>query len=131
MLFLAVKNLVQQKTRPLISVGGVAFSEVLIMSIQGLYMGSSGSEKSNLLSMIGALLSPTAGRVLISGRDRSALGPPQLSRLRLKEFGFLLQPGWRWSNPSSDTGRGTCPGTSPEGRNSVWSSPGPWRRNPG
>ncbi|WLQ08269.1 ABC transporter permease [Arthrobacter oryzae] len=39
MLFLAVKNLVQEKTRLLISVGGVAFSVLLIMSIQGLYQG--------------------------------------------------------------------------------------------
>ena len=39
MLFLAVKNLVQEKTRLLISVGGVAFSVLLIVSIQGLYQG--------------------------------------------------------------------------------------------
>ena len=39
MLFLAIKNLVQEKTRLLISVGGVAFSVLLIMSIQGLYQG--------------------------------------------------------------------------------------------
>ncbi|MBA4101321.1 MAG: hypothetical protein C0488_03685, partial [Arthrobacter sp.] len=39
MLFLAVKNLVQEKTRLLISIGGVAFSVLLIMSIQGLYQG--------------------------------------------------------------------------------------------
>lgn len=39
MLFLAVRNLVQEKTRLLISVGGVAFSVLLIMSIQGLYQG--------------------------------------------------------------------------------------------
>lgn len=39
MLFPAVKNLVQEKTLLLISVGGVAFSVLLIMSIQGLYQG--------------------------------------------------------------------------------------------
>ncbi|NSX38521.1 ABC transporter permease [Pseudarthrobacter oxydans] len=39
MLFLAIKNLVQEKTRLLISVGGVAFSVLLILSIQGLYQG--------------------------------------------------------------------------------------------
>lgn len=39
MLFLAIKNLVQEKTRLLVSVGGVAFSVLLIMSIQGLYQG--------------------------------------------------------------------------------------------
>lgn len=39
MLFLAIRNLMQEKTRLLISVGGVAFSVLLIMSIQGLYQG--------------------------------------------------------------------------------------------
>lgn len=39
MLLLAVKNLVQEKARLLISIGGVAFSVLLIMSIQGLYQG--------------------------------------------------------------------------------------------
>jgi putative ABC transport system permease protein len=39
MLFLAVKNLLQEKTRLIISVGGVAFSVLLIMSLQGLYQG--------------------------------------------------------------------------------------------
>jgi putative ABC transport system permease protein len=38
-LLLAVKNLVQEKVRLLISIGGVAFSVLLIMSIQGLYQG--------------------------------------------------------------------------------------------
>ncbi|WP_346926997.1 ABC transporter ATP-binding protein [uncultured Arthrobacter sp.] len=56
-----------------------------------LVMGPSGSGKTTLLSMIGTLMSPTTGRILISGQDTSALGPAQLSRLRLKEFGFVFQ----------------------------------------
>lgn len=56
-----------------------------------LVMGPSGSGKTTLLSMIGTLMSPTAGRIFISGRDTSTLGPAQLSRLRLKEFGFVFQ----------------------------------------
>ncbi|GAB4098870.1 ABC transporter permease [Sinomonas halotolerans] len=39
MLFLALKNLLQERTRLLISVGGVAFSVLLIMTLQGLYQG--------------------------------------------------------------------------------------------
>lgn len=39
MFFLARKNLFQEKTRLLISVGGVAFSVVLIMVLAGLYRG--------------------------------------------------------------------------------------------
>lgn len=39
MLFLAVKNLFQERMRLVISAGGVAFSVLLIMSLQGLYQG--------------------------------------------------------------------------------------------
>src|SRR3990167_2989890 len=39
MLLIAVRNLFQEKTRLLISVGGVAFSIVLIMVLTGLYRG--------------------------------------------------------------------------------------------
>lgn len=56
-----------------------------------LVMGPSGSGKTTLLSMIGTLMSPTAGRILISGQDTSVLSPAQLSRLRLHEFGFVFQ----------------------------------------
>jgi len=56
-----------------------------------LVMGPSGSGKTTLLSMIGTLMSPTTGRILISGQDTSTLGPAQLSRLRLQEFGFVFQ----------------------------------------
>ena len=39
MLFIALKNLLQEKTRLLISVGGVAFSVLLILILLGLYQG--------------------------------------------------------------------------------------------
>ncbi|MDP2721020.1 MAG: FtsX-like permease family protein [bacterium] len=39
MLFIALKNLFQEKTRLLISVGGVAFSALLIIVLVGLYQG--------------------------------------------------------------------------------------------
>ena len=39
MLFIALKNLFQEKTRLFISIGGVAFSVLLILILQGLYQG--------------------------------------------------------------------------------------------
>ncbi|MEO5316531.1 ATP-binding cassette domain-containing protein [Pseudarthrobacter sp. AG30] len=56
-----------------------------------LVMGPSGSGKTTLLSMIGTLMSPTSGRILIAGQDTSTLSPAQLSRMRLREFGFVFQ----------------------------------------
>lgn len=54
-----------------------------------LVMGPSGFGKTTLLSMIGTLMSPTTGRIFISGQDTSTLAPAQMSRLR--EFGFAFQ----------------------------------------
>lgn len=56
-----------------------------------LVMGPSGSGKTTLLSMIGTLMRPTVGRILVSGQDTSTLGSSQLSALRLREFGFVFQ----------------------------------------
>src|SRR3990167_6948041 len=39
MIFIALKNLFQEKTRLFISIGGVAFSVLLIVILQGLYQG--------------------------------------------------------------------------------------------
>ncbi|MDP4038727.1 MAG: hypothetical protein Q8P54_02045, partial [bacterium] len=39
MFLIAFRNLIQEKTRLLISIGGVAFSVLLIMILQGLYQG--------------------------------------------------------------------------------------------
>ena len=41
MIFISLKNLFQEKTRLLISIGGVAFSVLLILILQGLYQGFS------------------------------------------------------------------------------------------
>ena len=56
-----------------------------------LVMGPSGSGKTTLLSMIGTLMRPTEGQILIGGRDTSRLSGRQLSELRLHEFGFVFQ----------------------------------------
>jgi putative ABC transport system ATP-binding protein len=53
--------------------------------------GPSGSGKSTLLLMIATLLAPTAGHVLIGGRDVSSLSERESSQLRLSELGFIRQ----------------------------------------
>lgn len=54
-------------------------------------MGPSGSGKSTLLNMIGALDSPTRGKVFLKGEDISLLTEDQLSQLRGKTVGFVFQ----------------------------------------
>ena len=54
-------------------------------------MGSSGSGKSTLLNMVGALDSPTRGKVFLKGKDISLLTEDQLSQLRGKTIGFVFQ----------------------------------------
>jgi putative ABC transport system ATP-binding protein len=53
--------------------------------------GPSGSGKTTLLLMIAALLAPTAGSVLIGGRDLRTLSEREASRFRLTELGFVRQ----------------------------------------
>ena len=53
--------------------------------------GPSGSGKSSLLYLLGLLDRPSAGRVLLEGRDTAALAPPDLAALRLARLGFVFQ----------------------------------------
>jgi putative ABC transport system ATP-binding protein len=53
--------------------------------------GPSGSGKTTLLLMVAALLAPTAGAVLIGGRDVSSLSEREASHFRLSELGFIRQ----------------------------------------
>ncbi len=55
------------------------------------FAGPSGSGKTTLLNLIGALARPTAGRVLVEGRDLSTVGKHALSDLRLHRIGFIFQ----------------------------------------
>src|SRR5262245_31109105 len=54
-------------------------------------MGPSGSGKTTLLNQIGALDQPTAGSVVVEGRELSSLSAAQLSDLRLHRLGFIFQ----------------------------------------
>ncbi len=53
--------------------------------------GPSGSGKTTLLLMIAMLLEPTAGTVLIDGREMSSLSEREASHFRLSELGFIRQ----------------------------------------
>jgi putative ABC transport system ATP-binding protein len=53
--------------------------------------GPSGSGKSTLLGLIAGLDAPTAGRILIGGRDITGLGEDDLARLRGATIGFVFQ----------------------------------------
>jgi len=53
--------------------------------------GESGCGKSTLLGLIGGLDRPTAGNVLVGGRDITELGEAELSRYRNREVGFVFQ----------------------------------------
>jgi putative ABC transport system ATP-binding protein len=56
-----------------------------------LIMGPSGSGKTTLLTMIGALLRPTAGRVVVAGQEVTALPQRELPRIRRQLVGFVFQ----------------------------------------
>jgi lipoprotein-releasing system ATP-binding protein len=53
--------------------------------------GPSGSGKSSLLYILGALERPTSGSVTLDGRNPFRLGPPELAAFRNKEIGFVFQ----------------------------------------
>lgn len=77
-------------------VGGVveALSDVSLALTEGSYtavMGPSGSGKSTLLNLIGALDTPTAGRVVVDGRDVGTATEAERAGLRGTAIGFVFQ----------------------------------------
>jgi putative ABC transport system ATP-binding protein len=54
-------------------------------------IGPSGSGKSTFLTIVGGLLSPTSGDVIINENNLAALNQKEHSKIRLKEIGFILQ----------------------------------------
>jgi len=54
-------------------------------------VGQSGSGKSTLLNLLGLLDRPTAGRVLVAGRDTAGLDRRDLAATRARELGFVFQ----------------------------------------
>lgn len=56
-------------------------------------VGPSGSGKSSLLAVAGALTTPTAGRVLVDGVDLVGTTPRRRTRIRRDQIGFVFQSG--------------------------------------
>jgi len=54
-------------------------------------VGPSGSGKSTLLNIIGTLDRPSAGQVLLDGRDLSQLDDVKLADIRNRQIGFVFQ----------------------------------------
>ena len=54
-------------------------------------VGPSGSGKNTLLTMAGALQTPSSGRIVINEQDITQLSQKQLSNIRMNEIGFILQ----------------------------------------
>jgi putative ABC transport system ATP-binding protein len=56
-----------------------------------LLMGPSGSGKTTLLSILGCILSPTEGRLSLSGFDTHDMSKEELADLRRQHVGFVFQ----------------------------------------
>jgi putative ABC transport system ATP-binding protein len=56
-----------------------------------LVLGPSGSGKTTLLSLLGCVIYPSAGEVLVAGETASTLPATELARLRLQSIGFVFQ----------------------------------------
>jgi putative ABC transport system ATP-binding protein len=54
-------------------------------------VGPSGSGKTTLLSMLGGLLTPTSGTIIINGRQVEKLLPSQRQEYRRDHIGFIFQ----------------------------------------
>jgi putative ABC transport system ATP-binding protein len=56
-----------------------------------LVRGPSGSGKTTLLCLLGTLLRPTTGRILVDGRDMATAGDAERTRVRRHRMGFVFQ----------------------------------------
>ncbi|MDD2980027.1 MAG: ABC transporter ATP-binding protein [Hespellia sp.] len=54
-------------------------------------VGESGSGKSTLLNMVGALDTPTSGKVFIDGKDTFSMKEKELTIFRRRNIGFIFQ----------------------------------------
>lgn len=56
-----------------------------------LLMGPSGSGKTTLLSILGCIMTPSAGRLVVAGEDTHGMDPEALAELRRQHIGFIFQ----------------------------------------
>lgn len=72
----------------------IALRSISLQVKQGEFLaitGESGSGKSTMLRIIGALEKPTSGQVIIDGHDVSKFSDHELSKLRNEKIGFVFQ----------------------------------------
>ena len=89
---LSVENITKEYPtpgEPLVVLRGVSLA--LEIGQNAAILGPSGSGKSTLLSIIGALESPTGGRVVLDGLDTATLGEQALAAYRNRRVGFVFQ----------------------------------------
>src|SRR3989304_2095338 len=65
-----------------------------------LIMGPSGSGKTTLLTMIGGLLRPTSGSIVVHGQEITAMSAAALTRVRRHVVGFIFQSFNLWESLS-------------------------------
>ena len=65
-----------------------------------LIMGPSGSGKTTLLTMIGGLLRPTSGSIVVNGQEITAMSAAALTRVRRHLVGFIFQSFNLWESLS-------------------------------
>lgn len=56
-----------------------------------LLMGPSGSGKTTLISILGCILTPTAGKVAVAGMETAGLSPDELAAIRRRHIGYVFQ----------------------------------------
>ncbi|CAE6720068.1 quaternary amine ABC transporter ATP-binding protein [Paraburkholderia haematera] len=85
----ATKEEVFARTGQIVGVHNVSFEvkegEIFVL------MGLSGSGKSTLIRLINRLVEPTAGKVLIDGRDVASVPRAELTALRRKDMSMVFQ----------------------------------------
>jgi putative ABC transport system ATP-binding protein len=79
----------QQGSLDVAAIDSASFS--VMASEIALIIGPSGSGKSTLLSMLGCILRPSSGVILLGGHEVSGLSDRHLPRIRRRCFGFIFQ----------------------------------------
>ena len=76
-----------QPERPVLNI-----PELVVNAGENVFIkGPSGSGKTTLLSLVGGILSPQSGQILVSGQDLCQMSGPQRDRFRANHIGFIFQ----------------------------------------